>query len=144
MKLKKLFSLKWILLFSMLLILGSFIQKSSPVIQPDTPFIYEFGIALPWVRIYMDKGYGLLYFWECLLHKGYLGIEIFPQYILLCAVVLNLLLSFKNWNAVKENTATDGKGNIFKENVRGENQGAVLCVYASAGRPVFSLPVSII
>ena len=96
-KLKRVFSLKWILLFSMLLILGSFIQKSSPVIQPDTPFIYEFGIALPWVRIYMEKGYGLLYFWECFLHKGYLGIEIFPQYILLCAVVLNLLCSFKNW-----------------------------------------------
>ena len=97
MKLKKLFSLKRILLFSILLILGSFIQKSSPVIQPDAPFIYEFGIALPWVCIYMDKGYGLLYFWEGLFHKGYLGIEIFPQYILLCAVVLNLLLSFKKW-----------------------------------------------
>ena len=97
MKLKKVFSLKRILLFSIFLILGSFIQESSPVIQPDTPFIYEFGIALPWVCIYMDKGYGLLYFWECLFHKGYLGIEIFPQYILLCAVVVNLLLSFRNW-----------------------------------------------
>ena len=33
---------------------------------------------------------------------------------------------------------------VFKENVRGENQGAVLCVYASAERPVFSLPVSVV
>ncbi len=76
------------LIINVFVFLFTFVQKNSPEIKGASLYAYEYGIIYPWFIIYKNTNEGCNTLLYTITRKGYCGIEIWPQYILVSSIFI--------------------------------------------------------
>lgn len=90
-QIKQRFSIKTYIFICITLWIYSLMQISAAEEVSKNLYIYKYGIIHEWILFYKNMDCGSVNLFQCIFEKGYLGVEVYPQYILGCAGIIYVI-----------------------------------------------------